>query len=108
MKKKFSMMILMLVLIAGGLFTSAAYATTRNGVTCGLFDSIDEPGAIHWPVNGNLYYCGDTPSSDAAGSAWPGTLPKVQPSGLCAAIIHNDFAHTVEYERGLRTGTGKP
>ena len=67
MKKKFSMMILMLGSIVGGLFTSATYATTRNGVTCGLFDSIDEPGAIHWPVNGNLYYCGDTPTSDAAG-----------------------------------------
>jgi hypothetical protein len=67
MKKKFSMMILMLGSIVGGLFTSATYATTRNGVTCGLFDSVDEPGAIHWPVNGNLYYCGDTPTSNAAG-----------------------------------------
>jgi hypothetical protein len=67
MKNNFSTMILTLGLIAGGLFTSAASATTRNGVTCGLFDSINEPGAIHWPVNGNLYYCGNTPSSDAAG-----------------------------------------
>jgi hypothetical protein len=82
-------MILMLVLIAGGLFTSAAYATTRNGVTCGLFDSIDA-GAIHWPVNGNLYYCGDTPSSDAAGvsvvwNAAQGATQRVV--GTCTQVI---------------------
>jgi hypothetical protein len=67
MKNNFSIMILTLGLMVCALSSSAAYATTRNGVTCVLFDSIDEPGAIHWPVNGNLYYCGNTPTSDAAG-----------------------------------------
>src|ERR1700759_563387 len=67
MKNKFSIMILTLGLMVCPLSSSAAYAITENGVTCVLFDSMNDPGAIHWPVNGNLYYCGNTPSSDAAG-----------------------------------------
>jgi len=62
-----SVLAVLLMSLVGGLFTSAARAETNNGVTCGLFDGIDEPGAIHWPVNGNLYYCGDTFAPDAAG-----------------------------------------
>jgi hypothetical protein len=62
-----SIFAVLLLFFTGSLFPSPAQAETNNGVTCGLFDGIDEPGAIHWPVNGNLYYCGDTPQPDAAG-----------------------------------------
>jgi hypothetical protein len=65
--KNLSLLAAMLLFLTGGLFTPPGHAETNNGVTCGLFDGIDEPGAIHWPVNGNLYYCGDTPAPDAAG-----------------------------------------
>jgi hypothetical protein len=74
MKNRVSPIVLMLLLVTCGVITRPAMAETNNGVTCGLFDGIDETGAINWPVNGNLYYCGDTPGPDAAGvsEAWNG------------------------------------
>jgi hypothetical protein len=53
----------MLLVLAVTAFAPSARATT---ITCGLFDSMDEPGAIHWPVNGHLYYCGNNYSNDAS------------------------------------------
>lgn len=74
MKNKLSLMILMLLFVMLGVVAQPAIAETSNGVTCGLFDGIDEPGAINWPVNGNLYYCGDTPGPDSSGvsEVWNG------------------------------------
>jgi len=73
-RQNLSVFAVLLMSLVGSLFTSPARAETNNGVTCGLFDGIDEPGAINWPVNGNLYYCGDTPQPDAAGvsEVWNG------------------------------------
>lgn len=59
----FTLLPLLLAIIS---FIPVAHATTHNGVTCKLFVSVAN-GAINWPINGNLYYCGDTPTADAAG-----------------------------------------
>lgn len=64
MKKK--MLSLMPVVFAMVLFTQVAHAKTQNGITCNLFISVQN-GANNWPVNGKLFYCGDTPTADAAG-----------------------------------------
>lgn len=60
------LMTLMQLALAVTFFANPTYATTKNGVTCNLFISVQN-GAINWPVNGNLYYCGNNFSSDSAG-----------------------------------------
>ena len=67
--KAVSLVTMMLLVLAVTAFATSAHAATNNGITCDLYLSIDYPGAIHWPVNGHLFYCGTNPSSQDSGTS---------------------------------------
>jgi hypothetical protein len=74
-----------------------AHAITQNGVTCNLFFSIVN-GAINWPINGYLYYCGNNSSSDAAGvsEVWNGAGGATQQvaTGQTIPFLRQAFTNT--------------
>jgi hypothetical protein len=50
----------------------------------------------------------DTSASEFFANVFAADSPSGAVNEPLAVIIYNDFSHTVEYERGLRTGVGKP
>jgi len=88
---------LMQLILTVVFFASNARATTQNGVTCNLFVPIAN-GAINWPVNGNLYYCGNNSSSDSAGvsEVWNGGQGATQQvaSGQVVPFLRQAFTNT--------------
>jgi hypothetical protein len=50
----------------------------------------------------------DTSADEFFANVFAADSPNDAVNEPLGAIIGNDFSHTVQYERGLRTGTGKP
>jgi hypothetical protein len=78
-----------------------------SGLSSSVIKSVCSSNSTNWTRMRSLWPY-DTSASEFFANVFAADSPSGGVNEPLVVIIHNDFSHTVEYERGLRTGTGKP